>query len=221
VNDGKPDVLQLKYAGLQAYGLMFVLTDMSDIITSVHFNVPDLEGSGAGVIKLWIVTSCFETFDLQTGIPISSLTGQLDYSNAITITKNSNCAPICEPEVVACPGKVLMCINNVSTCVAQKDVNKKLKAGGKMGGCIRCRPANTAKSAAANAVKAISPEPAMIYPNPARTEINILCAFGGAAVVDLTDLSGRIIYRKVLNMVEHTATRIDLSANRIAPGCTR
>jgi hypothetical protein len=221
VNDGKPDIVPLKYTGLDAFGMMFILTNTSDIITSVNFNVPNLEGTGAGVVKLWIVTSCFETFTLSTGVPISSLGGVLDYSNAITITKNINCAPVtvCAPEVLACPGKVLMCINNVSTCVAQKDVSKKLKAGGKLGGCIRCTTSQPIVTRVKSTTLSIEDVPAIkIFPNPAKGDLNIVCGFQGKAEITIVDASGRIVYRQKTNLVQNAPFRINIAANKLATG---
>jgi len=216
VDDGKADVLPLTYTGLQAFGMMFVLTNTSDVITSVHFNVPNLEGTGVGTVKLWLVTSCFETFTLNTGIPISSLGGTLDYSNAITITKRTGCAPICAPENVACPGKVLMCINNVSTCVAQKDVNKKLKAGGTLGGCIKCTQPTLRASRPVDITDA--GESVKLYPNPTRGVLNISSNYNAEAQVTLLDNSGRMIYQQKMQLVKNASSRIDLQRSKLPAG---
>lgn len=212
VNDGKPDAIQLKHTGLDAFGMMFVLTNTSDIITSVNFNIPNLEGTGTGIVKLWIVTSCLETFILPTGIPIASLGGTLDYSNAVTITKRTNCGPVCAPEAKACPGKVLMCINNVSTCVAEKDVNKKLKAGGKLGGCIICTPSNPDARSKKPVISLDEDEQAEIkvYPNPVKRSFNVVLAFSGETQLRIADVSGRAVYQQKINAIEHMPVTIQL-----------
>lgn len=216
VDDAKADMIPLTYTGLQAFGMMFVLTNTSDIITSVHFNEPNLEGTGAGVVKLWIVTSCFETFTLSTGIPISSIGGVLDYSNAITITKRTGCGPVCAPEVVACPGKVLMCINNVSTCVAQKDVAKKQKAGGTLGGCLSCTQPALRVSKPVDIVDAS--ESLKLYPNPSRGVLNLSSSYTAEAEISLLDNAGRMIYKQKMQLIKNAASRLDLQKSIIPAG---
>ncbi|MEP6596192.1 MAG: hypothetical protein ABJA71_09595, partial [Ginsengibacter sp.] len=120
VDDKVADIIPITFNGFDAFGALWATTDLNRNILKLDFNVPNFEGTGQGVVYLRLITSCFETFEIPIGTNLSQLPSHMDYSNAITVTKKTGCAPpvVCAPEVKACPGKVLMCVKGVSTCVA-------------------------------------------------------------------------------------------------------
>jgi hypothetical protein len=199
VDDGVRENIPITFTGFDAFGSMFALIDANDNILSMNDNVPAFEGTGAGTARLVLITSCFETFVIPIGTNIHQLASNFDVSNVITVTKTTDCAPVCAPEVKACPGKVLMCVNGVSTCVAEKQVNKMLKAGAKMGGCIKCT-SSSARSAKP-VVKLTSDDDISIYPNPNRGLFTVKSQINSLVKYELRNTAGKVVWSSNNNAI--------------------
>jgi hypothetical protein len=192
VDDGVRENIPITFTGIDAFGSMFALIDMNDNILSMSDNVPSFEGTGAGTARLVLITSCFETFVIPIGTNIHQLASNFDISNVITVTKATGCGPVCAPEIKACPGKVLMCVNGVSTCVAEKQVNKMLRAGAKMGGCIKCT--NSSARVAKSTVKLNNDDEISIYPNPNRGWFIVKGGVNSLVKYELRNAAGKIVW---------------------------
>jgi hypothetical protein len=201
VDDHIADVIPITYTGFDAFGAMWVSTDVNNNVLAVYFNVPNLEGTGAGIVRLRLITSCMETFSIPVGTNISQLPANMDFTNEIVVTKKIGCAvTVCAPQVKACPGKVLMCVKGVSTCVASNQVNKMLKSGAVMGGCIVCtvtsaKPISNRYSSNAGATIEKSERPASIYPNPGKGNFTINNAAAGRVKYELHSMT-KLVWSK-------------------------
>jgi len=71
VDDKVADIIPITYTGFDAFGSMWATTDLNDNIVALDFNVPNFEGSGPGVVRLRLITSCFETFEIPIGTNIN------------------------------------------------------------------------------------------------------------------------------------------------------
>jgi hypothetical protein len=199
VNDGLADNIQLEFTGNDSFGLEFVRLDAASNITWQGSNIPNFEGTGAGTEHIAIITSCDETFNSLVGTNIANLPIKMDYSNTIILTKTIGCTPttVCAPEVKPCPGKVLMCVNGVSTCVASNKVNRTLAQGGKMGGCIKCTSTGGRLSAENKPLAAQNAENLDFSygPNPSYGLINIKSIFIGKHIFELYSSKGEKIWQ--------------------------
>lgn len=219
VDDGTSDVLPITFTGFDAFGIEFAVTDLNDNILSLAFNSPNFEGTGEGTVRLWLISSCFETFDISVGTNIHALPSNFDISNAITVIKNTGCgAPVCAPEVKACPGKVLMCVNGVSTCVNAKQVNRLLRAGATRGGCIVCinsQNSGASSNTTSRAAITADDEPTIttISPNPADRSFSIYRSVLGESTYELYSPDGAIIWRKSVEQTD--GKRIDVSLEHV------
>ena len=82
---------------------------------------PDFEGTGAGVVKLYFISGCLTVQGITIGMNINDIPDYTDASNAVIITKRTDCICVQIQETKTCSkDKVLMCVNKVSTCVDRK-----------------------------------------------------------------------------------------------------
>lgn len=213
VDDRTADIIPITFSGFDAFGAVWAVTDLNDNVILTNDNVPNLEGTGAGVVKLRLLTSCVETFVVPAGTNISQLPPNIDASNAITITKNIGCGvTVCAPEVKPCPGKVLMCVNGVSTCVDSKQVNKLLRAGATRGGCVVCTT-SSATPANARLVNPSNEEKIAIYPNPSSGSFNVRNSMAGQVKYELRSSTGKVLWSKSF---QHQADEhIDISLEHL------
>jgi hypothetical protein len=210
VSDGLADVPSLIFTGNDSFGLEFVKLDLNGNIIWQGSNIPNFEGTAAGTERLSIITSCFETFNSFVGTNIGNLPANMDASNILTITKNINCSStVCAPEVKACPGKVLMCVNGISTCVASNQVNKMLKQGAIRGGCIKCTTTGGRQAADLTEAETSENEPITIGPNPNNGNFTVTSEWKGNHQFELLSTTGNKVWES--NMKEAFDGKYEIS----------
>lgn len=192
VDDGRDDYLRLRRTNMDGFGAVWATTDLSGVITALDAEPgPNFEGSGSGTVRLYFIQSCQEVITgITVGMNISAIPPNTDASNPVTITKVTGC---CHQQTMNCGNKkVLMCVNNVSTCVPQNRVNTFLQQGATLGGCWVCsgavsRPVSTRIDESINEFT--------VYPNPANNEvfINIISQQQRKIYIDLVTHSGQLV----------------------------
>jgi hypothetical protein len=196
VDDGKADLIKFSFSGsLSTSALISILDDNNNIISQAH-DLPILEGTGAGTIRFVVIGSCSDEGDaVPLGTNLSNLPAVNDASQILTINKITGCAtpPVCAPEQKACPGKVLMCVNNVSTCVATNKVNRMLSQGATLGGCIRCTTSNSGST------NQPLTHTKLAYPNPSHGLITINSSFKGRVLYELYNQENQKVWEAILD----------------------
>ncbi len=216
VNDGKPDVLELRITNTDGIGALLATTDLSGTITALDFSPgPNFEGSGGGVVRLYFIRFCGDFITgVTVGMNIDDIPALTDASNPVTITKKADC---CFPEVKTCDNKVLMCINNVSTCVPPKRVNRMLQEGGTLGGCTICGLSATGKAVTDFAMQ--ETESAFkIYPNPAKSSFHVTLPVTGNTKLELRTVTGQLLWTKNIYVEEGNSVFISVSDLKLKTG---
>ena len=81
------DITRVNWEGMWTY---WVITNPEGIILSIVDELPlDFEGAGAGVCLVWHLAVKDFTSDFEVGMHKDEVTGWLDYSNEITVTRTA------------------------------------------------------------------------------------------------------------------------------------
>jgi hypothetical protein len=214
VSDGKADLTKLTFVGTLSTAAIVAVIDANNNIVSQAFDLPNLEGTGAGTVRFVVLGSCDnEGTAIPNGTNLNNLPAQVDVSQILSITKVTGCGvapPVCTAEQKSCPGKVLMCVNNVSTCVATKQVNKLLAQGATRGGCIRCTTSSQTTTQEDRHLQ-------LAYPNPSHGQITINSGLKGAVKYELYNQSNEKIWEAILDD-SHEDRSLNFSGLNLKPG---
>jgi len=205
VNDGVPDFPNLTLTNNAGNGRVWATTDLSDNIIDLDCcRGPDFEGTGAGVVKLYSISACLTIQGISIGININDIPDNTDASNAVIITKRTDCCVQVQETMSCSKGKVLMCVNNISTCVDKKKTYQLLQQGATPGGCFRCQDSPSSQSAYTVAQpETITPVKNQVkyFPNPVKSElfISINSPERKRIDIEIVNFSGQIV--KTINQI--------------------
>ena len=204
VSDGVPDFPDLTLTNNAGNGRVWATTDLSDNIIDLDCcRGPDFEGTGAGVVKLYSISACLTIQGISMGMNIKDIPENTDASNAVIITRSTDCCVPVQETVTCTKGKVLMCINNVSTCVDKKKVNQLIQQGATPGGCFSCQdsPSQSTHTIAKPETTIPVKHEVKYFPNPVKGELNISISSleRKRIIIEIVNFSGQTV--KTINQI--------------------